>query len=143
MQLDARVAGLGQASPTISTDTPAMACSFLQTLFGYCPTVVLTQPAIMTTTPAAPQTAAQLKPGGWTIEDMYQQTEQQIANNQARDAALAAAYGGMTTNPTTPSKCNWYQSEDSAGGCTFGSTVFWVAAAAGGAAALYLMAGRR
>ena len=138
MHTDRRM--LGQVSPTIQTEVPAMACSFLQTLFGYCPTVVLPQPAIMTSTPAAPRTRAELAPGGWTLEDLGVQSQLDMQRRQALTDQLVKAYGGMNTNPPPepPAKCNWYQKEDSDGGCTFGSSLFWIAAGGGVAAVLYL-----
>lgn len=84
-------------------------------------------------TPAAPQTAAKIT--DWTPEDLF---EAQAQSGATGSDLLRAAAGQQQTTADTPSRCSWYQNEDSAGQCSFGSPLFWVAAAGGLVAVLYL-----
>lgn len=101
-----------------------------------------TVPAIDTTvsqayqrvlTPAAPQTAAKIT--DWTVSDLWEVQAQRGATG----SELLRAAGGRQQPPAdAEGRCGWYQNEDSAGQCSFGSPMFWVAAASGLAAVLYL-----
>lgn len=101
-----------------------------------------TTPAIDTTvsqayqrvlTPAAPRTAAKLT--DWTVPDLW---EAQAQRGDVGSDLLRAAGGQQQTPADVLDRCSWYQNADSAGQCNFGSTLFWIAAAGGVAAIVYM-----
>jgi hypothetical protein len=89
-----------------------------------------------TLTPAAPQTEAKMT--DWTVADLY---ESQAQKGQVGSSMLQAAAGQQQTTANVADNCSWYQTANSAGQCSFGSTMLWIAAAGAAAAVVYM--GRR